>query len=40
MLFSQHQRYFKPSEGFSGGVFPSEAPLQVTEISLVDPADG
>lgn len=35
-----HQRYFKPTEGFAGGVFPSEAPLQVSEVSLIDPSNG
>ena len=36
----QHYRYLKPSNDFKGGLVPSEAPVQVSEVSLLDPSDG
>lgn len=35
-----HYRYLKPSNDFKGGLVPSEAPVQVSEVSLLDPSDG
>lgn len=37
---SQHKRYLPPQGDFKGGLVNSEAPIQVTEVSLVDPSDG
>lgn len=35
-----HFRYLKPYGDFKGGLVPSEAPIQITELSLLDPSDG
>ncbi|XP_022804722.1 probable 39S ribosomal protein L24, mitochondrial isoform X2 [Stylophora pistillata] len=35
-----HKRYIAPQKGFDGGLINSEAPLRVSEVSLVDPSDG
>lgn len=35
-----HYRYIKPSGDFKGALVPSEAPVQVSEVSLLDPSDG
>lgn len=37
---SKHKRYLPPQGDFKGGLVNSEAPMQVTEVSLVDPSDG
>lgn len=34
-----HYRYFKSHGDFKGGLVPSEAPIQVSEVSLLDPSD-
>lgn len=35
-----HKRYLPPQGDFKGGLVNSEAPMQVTEVSLLDPSDG
>ena len=37
---SQHIRVLPPSGDFPGGRIASEAPLHVSNVALVDPADG
>ena len=39
-LHLQHIRVIQPSGDFPGGRIASEAPLHVSNVALVDPADG
>ncbi|KAJ7369916.1 39S ribosomal protein L24, mitochondrial [Desmophyllum pertusum] len=35
-----HKRFLKPQGDFKGALINSEAPIQVAEVSLLDPSDG